>query len=302
MLSRKAAGALATGLVVALTAVGVAGAAKPTETWTVIEHDVTLPPQFYPAEPNGLCGPYPATWETFTNKTQMNHLTARPDGSFVFKDFETGFVEVDYVDPDDSRRDVPAHGDLHGHHDSGRHPRRLEHVPPGTGAKRVQVHDPVHLPPDRRRRRAEDRARVPLRAGLLIARQDTESSLGCATIRRSCGPRLLIVDDHADFRASARSLLELEGFDVVGVAADGEEALAVVARLEPDVVLLDVQLPGMDGFEVARALADRDGAPRVVLVSSRDRSAYASQLSDPRVSGFLGKCELSGAALHALVA
>jgi hypothetical protein len=99
MLSRKSTCALGAGLVVALTAVGAASAAKPTETWTVVEHDVTLPPQFYPAEPNGLCGPYPATWETFTNKTQMNHLTARPDGSFVFKDFETGLVEVDYVDP-----------------------------------------------------------------------------------------------------------------------------------------------------------------------------------------------------------
>jgi DNA-binding NarL/FixJ family response regulator len=115
-------------------------------------------------------------------------------------------------------------------------------------------------------------------------------------------PRLLIVDDHADFRASARSLLELEGFDVVGLAADAEEALDAVARLEPDVVLLDVQLPGMDGFDVARVLAGREDAPQVVLISSRDRSAYASQLREARVSGFLGKSELSGAALHALVA
>ena len=114
--------------------------------------------------------------------------------------------------------------------------------------------------------------------------------------------RLLIVDDHADFRVSAQTLLELEGFDVVGLAADGEEALETVARLEPDVVLLDVRLPDMDGFEVARLLAAHDDAPRVVLVSSRDRSAYASQLREARVCGFLGKSELSGAALHALVA
>jgi DNA-binding NarL/FixJ family response regulator len=115
-------------------------------------------------------------------------------------------------------------------------------------------------------------------------------------------PRLLIVDDHADFRASAQTLFELEGFDVVGLAADGEEALAAAAQLKPDVVLLDVRLPDMDGFEVARALAARDDAPRVVLVSSRDRSAYVSQLREARVCGFLGKSELSGAALHALVA
>lgn len=99
MLSRKSVCALAAGLVVALTAVGAAGAAKPTETWTVVEHDVTLPPEFYPADPNGLCGPFPAVWERVTNTVQVNHLTARPDGSFVFTDFETGFLVVDYVDP-----------------------------------------------------------------------------------------------------------------------------------------------------------------------------------------------------------
>jgi hypothetical protein len=79
--------------------VSSAGAAEPTETWTVVEHDVTLPPQFFPDEPNGLCGPAPAVTETVTNKVQINHLTARPDGSFVFTDFETGFLHADYVDP-----------------------------------------------------------------------------------------------------------------------------------------------------------------------------------------------------------
>ena len=113
---------------------------------------------------------------------------------------------------------------------------------------------------------------------------------------------LLIVDDHEDFRSSARTLLELEGFDVVGLAEDGEAALEAVAQLHPDVVLLDVQLPGMDGFDVARRLAAGTDGPQVVLISSRDRSAYTAQLRDAQVSGFLGKGELSGAALHALVA
>jgi two-component system chemotaxis response regulator CheY len=115
-------------------------------------------------------------------------------------------------------------------------------------------------------------------------------------------PRLLIVDDHEDFRSSARTLLELEGFDVVGVAADGPSALSAVQALAPDVVLLDVQLPGMDGFEVVRQLQAREHGARVVLISSRDRSAYAAELREARVAGFLGKSELSGAALHALVA
>jgi DNA-binding NarL/FixJ family response regulator len=115
-------------------------------------------------------------------------------------------------------------------------------------------------------------------------------------------PTLLIVDDHEDFRSSARTLLELEGFEVVGVAPDGPSALSAVEALRPDVVLLDVQLPGMDGFEVVRELQARKERTRVVLISSRDRSAYAGELREAAVVGFLGKSELSGAALHALVA
>lgn len=114
-------------------------------------------------------------------------------------------------------------------------------------------------------------------------------------------PTLLIVDDHEAFRASARTLLELEGFQVVGLAESGEEALTEVERLHPDVVLLDVQLPGADGFAVASTLARRPDAPRVVLVSSRGRDAYAARLDDAPVRGFLSKSELSGKALLALV-
>src|ERR1051325_582293 len=96
---------------------------------------------------------------------------------------------------------------------------------------------------------------------------------------------LLIVDDHEDFRTSARTLLELEGFEVVGVAADGPSALSAVEALGPDVVLLDVQLPGMDGFEVVRELGARKQHARVVLISSRDRSAYAGELRNASVAG-----------------
>jgi CheY-like chemotaxis protein len=115
-------------------------------------------------------------------------------------------------------------------------------------------------------------------------------------------PRLLIVDDHEDFAQSAQALLELEGFDVVGLAADGPAALLAVEKLRPDVVLLDVQLPGMDGFEVVRRLTTGTRQPQVVLISSRDRSAYATESFAAPVCGFLGKNELSGDALHALVA
>ena len=87
---------------------------------------------------------------------------------------------------------------------------------------------------------------------------------------------VLIVDDHPSFRASAHAMLEADGFEVIGEAEDGESAIEAAARLHPDVVLLDVQLPDIDGFEVARRLTSIDGAPSVVLVSSRDGSATSA--------------------------
>jgi DNA-binding NarL/FixJ family response regulator len=108
---------------------------------------------------------------------------------------------------------------------------------------------------------------------------------------------LLIVDDHDEFRQFARSLLEADGFEVAGEAADGETALAAAAELRPDVVLLDVQLPGIDGFEVARRLAAATSAPEVVLTSTRSASDFGHRLTEAPVRGFLPKQRLSGAEL-----
>ena len=115
------------------------------------------------------------------------------------------------------------------------------------------------------------------------------------------GETVLIVDDHAPFRALARALLQLEGFEVVGEAADAWSALDAVGRLRPSVVLLDVQLPDLDGFEVARQLAQAGDPPAIVLVSSRDRSAYRRRLAESPARGFIPKSDLSGAAVAALV-
>jgi DNA-binding NarL/FixJ family response regulator len=112
---------------------------------------------------------------------------------------------------------------------------------------------------------------------------------------------VVIVDDHAGFRSSARALLEAEGFDVVGEAADGMSALAAVDLLRPRVVLLDIQLPDIDGFEVAERLAGAGDPPAVVLVSTRGVSAYRRRLARSPVRGFISKSELSGNALFALV-
>ncbi len=118
----------------------------------------------------------------------------------------------------------------------------------------------------------------------------------------SVRPTVLIVDDHADFRASARALLEAEGFNVVGEAAGGEQALAEVERLRPQVVLLDVQLPGEDGFAVAERLASGPSGATVILISSREAAAYGSRLDTAAARGFLAKRMLSGEALAALLA
>src|SRR5207244_12728343 len=80
---------------------------------------------------------------------------------------------------------------------------------------------------------------------------------------------VLIVDDHEEFRLAARALLERCGFVVVGEAADGGSAIAEAERLRPRLVLLDVQLPDLDGFQVAARLAEAGHAPTVVLTSSR---------------------------------
>jgi DNA-binding NarL/FixJ family response regulator len=90
---------------------------------------------------------------------------------------------------------------------------------------------------------------------------------------------VLIVDDHAEFRGLARALLEADGFEVLGEAADGESALAAAASLRPELVLLDIQLPDVDGFEVAVRLVNAVDPPAVVLISSRSASSYRRRLA-----------------------
>ena len=113
------------------------------------------------------------------------------------------------------------------------------------------------------------------------------------------GRTVLIVDDFAPFRATARALLEADGFEVVGEAADGAQARASVRALRPEIVLLDVQLPGEDGFAVAARLA---ADVRVVLTSSRERAQYRRALAVPGAPPFIPKSQLSGVALAAALA
>ena len=109
------------------------------------------------------------------------------------------------------------------------------------------------------------------------------------------------MDDHPSFRASARVLLEAEGFDVIGEAADGATALAECRRLRPEVVLLDVQLPDFDGFDVAARLTGDSESPVVILVSSRDGSDFGPLVTRSGARGFVPKAELSGDRVLALL-
>jgi DNA-binding NarL/FixJ family response regulator len=114
-------------------------------------------------------------------------------------------------------------------------------------------------------------------------------------------PTLLIVDDHSAFRTVARKLLERHGYRVVGEAGDGTAALEAVQALQPEVVLLDVQMPGLDGFEVAARLSASSRPPAVVLVSSRDGDDFGGLVERSGARGFIPKHDLSGPALDALV-
>jgi two-component system nitrate/nitrite response regulator NarL len=112
---------------------------------------------------------------------------------------------------------------------------------------------------------------------------------------------VLIVDDHPSFRSAARALLQAAGYEVVGEAEDGASAVEAAERLRPDVVLVDVRLPDVDGFEVGRRLAAGERPPVVVLTSSHAVSSFRKRLEANPSFGFIPKSELSGEALASLV-
>src|SRR5690349_24416722 len=109
---------------------------------------------------------------------------------------------------------------------------------------------------------------------------------------------VLIVDDHSAFRSRARRMLESEGFEVVGEAADGASGVDAAKRLAPDVVLLDLQLPDTTGFDVAEQIA---GDSAVVITSTRCSDDYDDRARRSGARGFVSKAELSGAAIEELL-
>ena len=113
---------------------------------------------------------------------------------------------------------------------------------------------------------------------------------------------IVIVDDHADFRAQATELLEAAGYEVVGSCPDGHSALNAIAALRPDVVLLDLQLPDIDGFELIAQVDILSEGPTVVLISTREAADYGGRVARSGAAGFITKAELSADSLARAVA
>jgi CheY-like chemotaxis protein len=111
---------------------------------------------------------------------------------------------------------------------------------------------------------------------------------------------VLVVDDSAPFRATARALLEARGYRVVGAVAGGGEALAAVEAMRPDAVLLDINLPDADGIAVAGRLTG-EGGPAVVLVSTLDGAAVGGAIERSGARGFLSKADLTSPRLLELL-
>jgi DNA-binding NarL/FixJ family response regulator len=117
--------------------------------------------------------------------------------------------------------------------------------------------------------------------------------------------RCLIVDDNASFREEMRGLLDEQGLDVVGVAGSAADAHRQIAELRPDVALIDIDLGGESGLELARRLRDRAGraaAPHLILISTHDEAEYADLIEASSAIGFLAKTNLSAATIRQMLA
>jgi DNA-binding NarL/FixJ family response regulator len=116
--------------------------------------------------------------------------------------------------------------------------------------------------------------------------------------------RCLIVDDNASFREEMRGLLTEQGLYVVGGAGSGAEAIRQIAELRPDVALIDIDLCGESGFELARRLHDQPGqasVPHLILISTHDESEYADLIEASSAIGFVSKIDLSAATIRRML-
>ncbi|HLK04615.1 MAG TPA: response regulator transcription factor [Candidatus Acidoferrum sp.] len=112
--------------------------------------------------------------------------------------------------------------------------------------------------------------------------------------------RILLVDDHALVRQGLRSLLEREGFLVVGEAADGLEALELCRALAPDIVVMDISMPSQNGLNAAREIQKTCSDSKVILLTQHSEDMYIADALEAGVSGYVLKSQASSDLLHAL--
>ena len=111
--------------------------------------------------------------------------------------------------------------------------------------------------------------------------------------------RVLIVDDQEPFRSAARMVVQLtDGFEVAGEAATGEEGIALAAELSPDLILMDIKMPGMDGLEATRHIV-ASGGPKVVVLSTYEAAEYEQLAIAAGAAAFISKSEFGPAELDA---
>ncbi len=103
---------------------------------------------------------------------------------------------------------------------------------------------------------------------------------------------VLIVDDQDAFRATARLVIEFtDGFEMAGEAVDGTEAVRRFGELEPDLVLMDIMMPGMDGIEATRRILTTNPRARIIVLSTYDADVYQSRALDAGAIAFVSKAD-----------
>jgi CheY-like chemotaxis protein len=115
--------------------------------------------------------------------------------------------------------------------------------------------------------------------------------------------RCLLVDDNGAFLETARALLGQQGVTIVGTASTSAEALRLASALRPDVVLVDIRLGDENGFDLARHLAERNGAATavIIMISTAAEADYADLIAESQAAGFLTKTELSAAGIQRIL-
>lgn len=114
--------------------------------------------------------------------------------------------------------------------------------------------------------------------------------------------RILLADDHPSIRSGIRKLLEYEPeITVIGEAGDGKEALRLAQQLDPDILLLDIEMPLMTGIEVARRLKEVDSTIRILAISSHQDREYVMKMFETGVAGYLAKDEAADLLVEAII-